>query len=177
MADVSRLVRLAIQARLSNATTGFNVNYANVQSSYAVDPIQIDWSDQSRNFCYGLLPADLAEQTSVFDYPLLTISLDSLAMDQSPVRVHYHQFSGTATARIQVILSWPDSGMRDFETWPDAVIDAMYQTVNNPAVGNPWSVGLVYNGNMNAQKGSILPAGENWRRQILFTLQFKVLVP
>jgi hypothetical protein len=190
MTDPCTLVNTGIYNRLSSATIGFNTRYDAIQGSFQnfegsyVDPIVIDWTRDSANFTYGLVPADLMEDTSPFTYPLLTIS--SERAQSFPAgggrRVHYQTFSGMVMGMIQVHVTWLDTSVRDFETLPNAVISAMYSTINAPSlsaptVPNSWGTGVVYAYDLSATKGPILMAGSNWRRTITFTGSFEVLIP
>lgn len=187
MSDPCSLVNAGIFARLSDASIGFNANYLagipdyTEQDGGPVPDITIDWSAASPNFAYGLLPPDLVEESSPFTYPLLTVSADVAQSYQpgSQRRVHYQRFSGMVTGIVQIHLSWMDSGIRDFETWPNAVIGAMLATMNAPSisaptVANSWGTGILYGYDLSARKGNILMAGESWRRTITFTGSFEV---
>lgn len=188
MTDPCSLVNAGIYARLSDDSVGFNPTYAAGQASYIdaggnpVDEISIDWTGDSLNFAYGLIPPDLIEETSPFTYPLLTISADRAQSFQAQRRVHFQRFSGVVVATIQIHLSWIESAIRDFETWPNAVVGAMLATMNAPSlsaptVPNSWGTGVIYGYDLASTKGPILMAGQNWRRTITFTGSFEVLIP
>jgi hypothetical protein len=187
MSDPCTLVTSGIFTRLSDNAIGFNANYLSAITDYTeqdggpIPNITIDWAAASANFAYGLLPPDLVEESSPFTYPLLTISAD-LAQSYpagNSRRVHYQRFSGMVTGIVQIHLSWMESGIRDFETWPNAVIGAMLTTMNAPSisaptVANSWGTGVLYGYDLSARKGNILMAGENWRRTITFSGSFEV---
>lgn len=189
MADICGAVLTAIYDRLSSLTIGFNPNYKAIQPNYYtrdgsyVDPIDIDFSRQSVNFRYGLVAPDLVEEVGVISYPLLSITADRLVSwpAGSNRRVHFQQYSGTVIAAIQMHLSWIAAGLVDFETWPNAVIDAMYTTMHAPSVSAPtvpnsWGSGVTFGYDLNCQKGPVLQAGENWRRTITFQGSFEVTI-
>jgi len=188
MADICGLVLTGLFTRLSDPAIGFNPRYASIQSTYTdrtsgqLPDFVVDFSGDSSNFVYGDVPADLIEETSPFSYPLVTISADRAVSFRpgSGQRVHYAQFSGRIQFRVQVHLSWSDSGVRDFETWPNAVIDAVYSTINAPSAQSPnvspnWGQGLVYGYDLDFQKSPLIEAGENWRRLVSFVGTFEVL--
>lgn len=177
MADVCGIVNTAVYNRLSDATIGFNANYAAILGSNP--PFVVNWATDgtSLNFCLGLLPPDLIEESSPITYPALTLSADLGNMDQPGQRILYQQFSGHVQANIQAILSWEEDQIRDFESWPNAVVNAMYATVNNRSQGNTWAAGVSYNGDMQFRKSPVIMAGNNWRRQVLFPLAFRVMLP
>jgi hypothetical protein len=187
MADVCGLVLTALYNRLTDNSVGFNVQYAGVASSYtdltdgALPALVFDFSPQSQNFAYGSVPPDLIEETSPFEYPILTLSADrgSAYPPGSGQRFHYAQFSGRVAFRIEVHLDWQDAQVRDFETWPNAVINSMYACLNapsgsQPSVANNWGPGLVYSYDLSFGKGPVLLAGRNWRRTVAFTGTFEV---
>jgi hypothetical protein len=176
MADLCRVVRYAIQARLSDAAMGFNAKYAAIQDSYQTPDIAIDWSADSINFGWGPVPIDLIEETSPLRYPLLAIMADRGQQDPPQQRIKYKQFSGKIQANVWVHLSWEDEQVTDFETWPEAVIDAMYSSINDPTLPNKWGTGVLYNGDLNFVKGPIVMAGRNWRRTIAFPSTFTVIL-
>lgn len=175
MADICRAVRLAVKARLASDTYGFNVKYSGIQSSYDVPDLEIDWSEDSKNFVWGRVPPDLIEASTPLTYPLLTITAERGQQDPMGQRIKFRQFSGTLLAVVEVHLSWAEEQVTDFETWPEAVIDAMFQSINDPNIPNNWGAGLVFGGDLNFAKGPILMAGQNWRRTVTFPCSFKVI--
>lgn len=176
MADICRLVRTGLNARLSDPNYGFNAKYAAIQLDYNVPAISIDWSASSTNFAWGRIPPDLVEETSPFSYPLLTISADRGQQDPSALRVRFQQFSGIVLGVVEMHLSWIEEQVIDFETWPDSVVAAMFDSINDPSTPNSWGSGLLYNGEMSFQKGPIIAAGQNWRRTLTFSCPFRVIV-
>ena len=176
MSDICRLVRQAVQTRLSDATNGINATYSAIQASYATPDLIIDWSDQTNNFAWGRVPPDLIEESSPFRYPMLTIEASRGIQDPTQQRVRFRQFSGNILAVIEVHVSWSEEQTVDFETWPDAVIDAMFSSINDPTIPNTWGAGIVFNGDLNFSKSPIIMAGENWRRTITFPCTFKLIL-
>ena len=176
MSNISSLVRQAIKTRLSNNINGFNAKYSAIQSVYGTPSITIDWSNTSQNFAWGRIPPDLMEETTNFIYPLLDISTERGQQDPAQQRIKFMQFSGNILGVIEVHLTWDQEAATDFETWPDAVIDAMYSSINDPSIANNWGAGIVYNGDLNWAKGQIILGGENWRRTCLFTASYKVIL-
>lgn len=182
MADISRLVRMAVYNRLSDAEIGFNAQYAAIQQAYGTDDIVIDFGpdaeeDATRNFGWGAIPADLIEGSSAFEYPMLCIGADVGRQDPAQQRIKFMRFSGQVIATILVHVSWDESQITDFDTWPDAVIDAMYSSINNPQLPNNWGAGVLFNGDLDWAKGPILMAGRHWRRTIRFQAIFTVIIP
>lgn len=184
MPDPLGLVTQAVYARLSSATLGFNQAYAAIQPTYvdfttslAIPAWTIDWSNNSNNFVYGMVAPDLIEESSPLQYPVLTITADAAVADRpgTKERVIYQTFTGKVRAIVQVILSWTEEQVRDFESWPNAVSAAMYSVVNNTANQN-WGAGIVYCADMDSQKSPVILAGTNWRRQVLFPMTFRVLI-
>jgi hypothetical protein len=189
MADPCTLVTTGIYTRMADATIGFNAAYDAIQGTFQdfggdyVDPIVIDWTRNSSNFTLGLVPVDLIEESSPFTYPLVTISAD-VARSYGPgnqKRIHYQRFSGMVIGTIQAHLSWRDVAVRDFETWPNAVVSAMFATMNAPSISAPtvpnsWGTGVTYGYDLSAVKGPIVMAGQNWRRTITFSGTFEVTI-
>jgi hypothetical protein len=187
MADVCRIARQALFNRISDQTLGFNATYAAVQPGYLdffsgdpVDPIVIDFSAGSVNFNFGRVPPDLIEETSAFTYPFLTISAERIQPWGTGNRVHYQQFSGAIQGFVEVHVSWEQEEVRDFETLPDAVIDAMFQCVQAPSmsqpnVANSWNT-LNFRYDLSAQKTPVLALGQGWRRTILFACSFEAMI-
>jgi hypothetical protein len=182
MADIFRAVRVAVQNRLASVPYGFNAKYAAVQSAYsqrdgsAIPDLLFDWNDGSVNVAWGRIPADLVEESTPFQYPLLTIDADRSQQDGYPQRIKFKQFSGVVQALIEVHLSWAQEGVTDFATWPDAVIDAMFASINDPNIPQAWGANLVFSGDLAAVKSQVMMAGENWRRTISFPCTFRVIV-
>ncbi len=177
MADICKLVRTAVKARLSDATYGFNAALAQAASSYGIQPFDIDFgSDRPRSFFYGRIPPDLIESSGSVKYPALTIDTERGQMLDRPMRLKSHQFSGTIFAVIEVHYSWSQSFKGDLASAPDAIVDAMYTSMNSQSAPNSWGTGVVYNLDLNWQKSPILPAGQHWRRTVTFVASFGVHV-
>ena len=83
---------------------------------------------------------------------------------------------------IEVHLSWLQEGVIDFEAWPNAVIDAMYQTMQAPSnsqpnVPNSWGGGVLYGYDLAFSKSQIIWGGQGWRRTVGFNATFELLIP
>ena len=182
MADICRAVRLALKRRLTDGTYGFNAQFGSICGDYGVDPIVIDFdSDYSVNFAWGQVPPDLIEENSPLTYPVLTVDVTRGQQSASPQRLKAHQFSGQVVAVIEVHYSWGMEQTTDFASGPDAVVAAMYASLNNQSAANTDYVrnagvdtGINYNQDLTFQKSPIIPAGENWRRTIQFIATFGV---
>lgn len=175
MADILRSVRQAMYTRLSDDNIGFNAKYEAIQSDYGVPDVEIDWSDGSANFGWGLVPPNLVESTSPFQYPLLMISATIAKQDGPQQRIKFKQFSGRVGCQVQITVSWDESGITDFETWPDAIVHAGFDSINDPSLPNNWGPGLVYAGDLDVALGPITAAGRHWRRQVLFSSVFTLI--
>lgn len=172
--SISRAVRDAIKAQLSDAVNGFNVNLAAIASSYGVAAFEVDWSDTSTNFIMGRIDPDMVEETSPFSYPLLTIDTENSTHDNF---VKFAEFAGKVTAIIEVTLSWEQGQtIPDFASYADAVEDAMFKSMNNQAF-QAWPSGVLYNGITDMSRGRIIEAGENWRQQLPFVAAFRRIIP
>jgi hypothetical protein len=128
------------------------------------------------NFAWGRIPPDLVEETSPFQYPLLTVSAAMGKQDGDNQRLRFHQFSGTVLGYVEVHLSYLQDEVTDFASWPDAVVDAMFSSLNDPKIPNNWGAGLVYPGLLNFEVRPPIFAGSSWRITVGFPVPFKVVI-
>ena len=180
MANIIQAPYAAVLARLSDPVLGFNAKYAPLVGTYIqrdgspIPLITFDFSNTSNNVVWGTVAPDLVISTSPFVYPLLTIDIVRAPQYAEGRRLVFHQFSGQVNVIIQVHLSWAQSEITDFTTWPAAVIDAMFDSVNTPSY--PIQAKNV------TQAGDLVPTlspvtddGENWRRTISFQTTLQVI--
>jgi hypothetical protein len=168
MPQISLPALNALQTRLSDPATGFNVNLANVASTYGIAPYVVDWSDTSSNFLIGQVDPNLLEASSTFTYPFTTIDTGAIVDD---ARVVSAVFAGTIALVIEVHISLDGENFpRLLAPMAQAIEDAMFATVNNlDEIGTYMSALLTYNGRWTLQKSTITFAGNNWRRTLRFT--------
>jgi len=170
---------MAMLTRLSDPAIGFNAAYAAIQGSYGTPAITINWdasiNASPRNFTFGDVPPDLLEQSSPFEYPLLTIDAVRGPQRGYGQRIKNTQFDGVVTCIVKVHLGWVESEAVDFETWPAAVIDAMFNSINGVNQPASWGTGITFNRDLDYAKGQIVAAGDNWRRTVQFVSQFYVI--
>lgn len=174
---ISKAVRDAIEEKLSDDTTGFNAQLAAIADEYDLedeDVFKIDWSDDSLNFFYGNVAPDLVEATSPFTYPLLTIDTARARHDNF---IKFADFAGTVTAVVSITITWEKSQvLPDFSKLADAVEFATFMAINKQDLQD-WPNGVEYAGIMELNRGGIFEAGENWRQQLVFTLNFRRIIP
>ena len=165
MPQISKLVRDALQAQLSDQTLGFNPSFANVANDYGVPVIEIDWSGKT-NWMFGRIDPSILEQVGPISYPFLTI--DTGGAEDTGMIVSA-TFGGTVTAIIEIHLSWAQmQRLPDFASYADAVEDSMFSTMNNQS-NQPWgSTGILYSGHMAFVKSPIVMAAQNWRQTLRF---------
>lgn len=178
MPQIGRKVRMAIQTRLANSTTGFNSNMQAAAITYGINDaprLLIDYGLGSRNFMFGQIPPDIAEETSFIKYPAQTVDVIR-SENQNIVKAHI--FSGDVTAVVETHLSWPDQKtLPDFSSYADCAEDALFETFNGLTVQSDFAAvsGLLWNGQMSIQRGQIIEAGENWRQTIAAVMKFRVI--
>lgn len=169
--SIARRVREAVHARLSDSTTGFNPTLAAISSTYGIRPFEVNFGSKSFNYVLGHISPDMLEQSSDFRYPLMAIYIQEGA--HTGVQ-KFNNFSGPIRLIIDVWLSWSEiKGLRDFESYADAVNDAIVDVMNR-TVNQNWIGGVVYNGNVQFRRGPLLFAGENWRQQLGHSFLFEV---
>ena len=172
MAQISKYVRDAIKTQLAANTTGFNARLAAISSTYGITAAQIDWTATSTNFIFGRMAPELFEESSVFTYPLLTI--DTIR-SQDMRRVKFSTFSGSVAAVIDVHHSWPDeSVIADFASVVDATEDAVVACLNDKAT-QVWPGNLLWNGQVQVQRGPIKMGGYGWVLTLSFLCNFELV--
>lgn len=169
MPQISKYVRDALKAHLSDSNTGFNARLGVIAPDYGIDPWEVDWSDTSTNFIFGQVDPQAFEESSVFTYPLVTIDT---VRSQNTNAIKFHTFSGPVIAVIQVHHSWPDeSVIADFASFVDATEDAVIACLNDRDQ-QVWAPNLAWGGQVAAQRGAIRMGGLGWLQSLTITCQF-----
>jgi len=168
MPQISAVALGALQTRLSDPATGFNVNLAAVAGEYGVAGYAVDWSRTSANFLVGQVDPNALEQSSTFTYPFTTIDTADVTDDG---RVVSAVFAGTIALIVEVHISFDTQDFpQEMIPLGQAIEDAFFATVNNQDELNVWMNALVtYNGRWTLRKSAIQFAGGNWRRTLRFS--------
>jgi len=167
---VAKTVRDLVRGRLSDASLGFNAVHAARAVTYGVDAISIDFTDPSKNFLQANIDADDIMQSSIYDYPLMTL----YTISTSDEVFEKAEFSGTCTVIIDVWLSWDEGNLLfDMESWAESVEDTMI-SIFNDRTNQDWGATVHWDSRIKASRTKIEQAGDNWRQLVSFTLVFEV---
>jgi len=151
MTPITKLALDAVRTRLADEFIGFNINMAAIADSYGIDPIVIDFSDESSSFIIGNLSDELLEQLTVnesFDAPFIAI-YSAGSLDERSVVMTDIVFAGSVTIGIAVALSIEYEGRkRDYESPGNAVEEALATTFNRAEAIGDLPGGLYYDGKM-----------------------------
>ncbi len=179
MADIAGVVEDAIIARLSDDLLGFNARFDQIQSAKAkygaLNPPSFDFSDSSQNFNTGRVPLAQLVASSAFTFPYIMVDVPRGANAQGAQLISFMEYSGGVVAEIEVLVSFQQEGVTDFNTFPNAIVGAMEAVFNTTSAPAYFGSGVNYNGAFAFQKSQPVFGAENWYRSILFTLQFSVV--
>lgn len=180
MSQISKRVRDAIVARLADGTYGFNTQFAAIAGGYGLTASQIaaftiDWTAASKQFFQGKLSPEDIDDTTASKYPLVFLYTDSIRTPGEDAR-KFQVFSGDVVIGLDVWISTrAGNALRDFETFPDAVEDAVLKVFNDPSWTAVQGGGQVfYNGQISADRTPVDTGAENWLQGIRFRLIFGV---
>lgn len=181
-------VQLAILARLSDNTIGFNPNFAAAVSTGIYNlPAEatattVDWTLEGPNVGFGYLETSLnaLTETSNFAFPFFTIEVVNGQAYQpgQGKSLFSYRFSGPLKCGIQAILSWEAAQITDFSGYANAVVDSILATMNAPGI-TPFGLGdgSVYAGQMTFAKSPVRKGGLDWFQSITFSFDLMLNVP
>lgn len=171
---ISKYVRDAVKAQLSDPQAGLNYRLSALAGGYGMDAAyEIDWSGTSQNFIFGRVAPEQFEETSAFSYPLLTIDT---VRTQDTRRIKFATFAGPVVATIDVHHSWiEESVLADFASMVDLTEDAVISCMNDQS-GQNWPGNLLWNGSIATQRGPIKMGGMGWLQSVQFVCNFELVV-
>lgn len=181
---ITNAVTTQLIARLSDAANngadGWNAVYNSLAPGYGIPAnMAIDFAGDTRasskNFVLGDIDVTAWEETSAFNFPLMTL-FGMRSINQNWQK--FHLFSGDIDIGINVFLSWENTRvLLDFSPWADCVEEAMFTLLNRARNANPadqdWSEEVVYNGDLELKRSPIILAGESWRQLLAFKATFE----
>lgn len=174
MSAISKAVRTAVLAKLSDPSAGFNANLATAIGSgdYGdAAAFTIDWSANSRQFFQGALGPDDIDESTPSQYPM--VMLYSISSANRNLQ-KFTEFSGLVNIGLDFHLTWKDARvLAAFDDLGDAVEDAVFATLNARAA-QTWNAPIAYNGDLAASRARLEMAGEFWRQTIAFRSSFEV---
>ena len=172
MIGISKLVRAAVLARLSDPTSGINPQLATATTAYGIAPITFDLSGTSKQLFQGYVTPDDLEESTAFKYPALMlycVSSENQNLQKSTT------FAGRVEVGLDIHLTWKSgSVIPTMEDICDAVECAIYETFNAPGWAASYGAPIVYNGELTHRRTPVQLAGENWRQSLLNRLTFEV---
>jgi hypothetical protein len=174
MTAPSFVARNQVVGILSDATIGFNANYAAAYGLYSGAPATvIDFTSTSMSFFTGRLAVDDIMASGACKFPMVVV-YSSVGTNQNTQK--FTTFAGLVKVTVDVHLSYKASQPpKNMEAWPDAVEHAMVNVFNQPAFQNR-SNNLVYNGQIGYERGQLIHGAENWLQSLRFQLTFEVVV-
>jgi len=168
---ITGVIEAALKAQLSDAVTGINPRLVILASSYTFDAFAIDFSSNSTNFMFGRIDPSALEETSVFTFPFLTISILG-AQDQRDIK--FSTFSGPVMAIVEIHHSWAQNAIiADFDSLVNASADAIFSCLNDIQT---WPGNLLWNGKAEMRPGALKFGGLNWLKTTQFICPFRFSV-
>jgi len=180
----SSLSRDALLALFSDNGAGFNQTYASALNNHPGAPaMTIDFANsKSKTLFLGDVDPESVEQTGIFTYPLLTMFSIAGASNVGRNVQKFQRYSGLVKVGARFFLSGliykNATLMHDFEAWPDAVEDAVYQISQNPYA--PWpsnsTYSVLYNGECAFERKFPVEGGSGWLQVLTFKWTFEVVI-
>lgn len=161
---ITRAARDAIITRLSQGFTPLLVAAANDAGLSIPDQwvLPIDFSIGSTNFFRANITPELLDQNEVMTIPFMTVySRNSRNANYEK----FQTFSGPIVLGINLFTSWDASDpYTDIETWGDVYEEALFGAFNAPTNASWAQIAddrLVYNGDLQIDRGPIMRGGES----------------
>lgn len=180
--------RTAFENLLKDPVTGFNPVYVAAMSNHpGAPPMSIDFigtmaQGKSKNFFRGDVDPTSLEDSSIFQYPLLSIY--GIAGASSNLQ-KFQRFAGLIRLGARFLLSgaiYDDDGVpaAGFEVWPDCVEDAFLNVIQSKSAEAAWpassSVQVVYNGLCSYDRKAPFEGASNWLQILTFSLNMDVII-
>lgn len=177
--SVTQRVEDAIVARLQDATHGFNAQLQSIAAGYALDPddFSIDFGADSTQFFIDVDAEDTEAEDMTYPWAMLTVArADNQDLRKGPVGF----FSGTVRAQLQIDLTHEGEKLPRIGSKSANMIDeAMFRCFTSRVPGLIWraqqvSPGVLWAGELMAERRDWRPGGENWIRTLAYTFTFEV---
>lgn len=164
--NIHQKVRSTVAAMLAS---NFNATLTSISNAYHVPGFTIDFADKSKNFFNGNYAATDLISTSSVKFPVVCLyTIKSQNTNSEMFRV----WSGTSLIGIDVYLSWNKSAaLSDTETLGDAVSDCLVNVFNSEANQSQYT-SVIYNGDIQFNKGTVTQAANNWLQLLQCRLSF-----
>jgi hypothetical protein len=173
MLQTRKLIRDAIKAALSDATSGFNARFSSVATAYGITAVALNWSAGSNTFVQMALPPEAEDLSQLIGAPLAIALYTSISASssQDPNRTKFSPFSGAILAHCDFYFT-KTTGLEidDTESFLDAVEDAFIQVIQ----GATWPSVVAYNGDISCAREPLVLIEDGYRQRIPFTLTLEV---
>lgn len=183
MPDSRKLVRDAIRAALADVTSGFNVRWPDIATTYGcakygVDRFLIDWNAASRNFAFANYGTweDVDDSTlrEPFMVTAFTTALGSFRNGK------FEHFNGEITANV---VCWIKISGRVNTTVgmeiddSESLLDAIEQTIADVFTNAQLDFGdsaIVFDGTYSSQREPILLLNDGWAARVPMQFVFEI---
>lgn len=186
MPAISYLPVAAVVARLSDSSLGYHamiaaavLRYPGIEAS-TVDVT--DFSATSPHFLQGNVDITALDQSSEFEYPVIGVCAGPIENSNDTLGA---TFGGLIPVQIRIFLSWEQGqALPNFEMYRQCVEDAMFAAFNTNPLQQQVSSGpsgsnggFSCSGRLRLDPTPVQFGGQSWRQALVFTQQFRALVP
>jgi hypothetical protein len=169
-----RAVREAMVTALQHETSGLNAKLLAVASDHGLDPFEIAWGDDSRQFVQGYLDPAAVDLSQIFEFPGLV--LYTTRAEKQPDRAKAYAFAGDVDAQLDFYIELRDGRERDLtENYGECFEDAVIQMMDSCRSVFE-AAGVFWNGDIQIEPSPVVMLENGWAQRIGITLTFEVEV-
>jgi hypothetical protein len=169
-----KAIREAIVAALD---AGFNGNHQTLAAEYAVDPISLDFSNGSRNFCQVKINPEELELVAPLDLDGYAMALWTDPAVETG-RIRGIKFDGEVIFHVLGIIQRRDGAEpSNTEDIMDAFEAATLYTLNSYAWPLDNSISLIYARETRIDRHALMPLDDGWRQMFDLSGKFTVRIP